>query len=316
MVVETTGGLTTAQVTADEALHTDWASRRDELDMVRVTGPEPACWPELRRAGFTVHPSWITWLAPAGPSEEAFLDRLSGKERRSVRAGLRFVTDHGIRMKVATPVSAAGYDEFLALYERQIATMRHGVPYARFDRDEILERAGEYFAVHAVADDKLIGGCVCRIREDSTVVIRFVATEPDGRQHRIVRAMYMQAFRTARELGCRDISLGTDPALYGHVAKPGLFAFKSALRFTPIPSRLFGGAMDDPDEATLVLRLAALSEPSLLVRYHLPEDDRSGLVTGDTPLGLDVLTTGPELDPAPYGAPFLADTVVRVIERG
>ncbi|MEV5509368.1 hypothetical protein [Streptomyces orinoci] len=44
-------------------------------------------------------------------------------------------------------------------------------------------------------------------------------------------ACYMQAFQTARELGCQEISLGTDPAFYGHVAKPGLFGFKSARRF-------------------------------------------------------------------------------------
>ncbi|MEV5509367.1 hypothetical protein [Streptomyces orinoci] len=69
--------------------------------------------------------------------------------------------------------------------------------------------------------------------------------------------------------------------------------------------------MDDPDEATRVLRLTALTEPSLLVRYHLPENDRSGRITTATPLGLDILTTEPNFDPAPYGAPFLAEVGVR-----
>ncbi|MFF4209113.1 GNAT family N-acetyltransferase [Streptomyces sp. NPDC001796] len=313
MVVETTYGLTTALVTADEALHTNWASRRREFDVVRVVDPEPHCRPQLRRAGFAVHPAWVTWIAPAGPSEEAFLDGLSGKERRSVRAGMRFVAEQGIRMKAVVPLDPDTYDTFLELYERQISTMRHGVPFARHDRDDVLAHADEYFAVQALADDTLVGCCVCRVREDvSTVVIRFAATAPDSRQHRVVRAMYMQAFQVARELGCRDISLGTDPALYGHIAKPGLFSFKTALRFTPIPARFFG-TMDDPDEATRVLRLDALSEPSLLLRYHLPADDGSGPIAEGTPLGLDVLITEPAPDLVAYQAPFVRDVDVRLV---
>ncbi|MFD8393969.1 hypothetical protein ACFV2N_33375 [Streptomyces sp. NPDC059680] len=143
MVVETAYGLTTALLTVDEALHSDWVPWRDKLDVVRVVDPDPRCRPQLRRAGFVIHPSWVTWIASAGASEEVFLDRLSGKERRSIRAGMRFVAEQGIRWKTVVPLDADTYDRFLELYERQISTMRHGVPFARYDRDDILAHADE-----------------------------------------------------------------------------------------------------------------------------------------------------------------------------
>jgi hypothetical protein len=313
MDVETSYGLTTGLISAGEALQTDWRSRRDELDLVRVVDPEASSWPALQRAGFGLHPAWITWISGVQESEEAFLAGLSVKGRRSVRVAQRLVADAGIQMKVAMPLAADAFDAFLELYDRQIGTMRHGVPFARQERAELLEQGDHYFAVQALAGDALLGSCVCRKREDvSTVVIRFTTTAPDSRSQQIVRAMYMHVFQAARELGWPHISLGTDPALYGHIAKPGLFSFKSSLRFAPTPARLFG-SMLDPDEATLVLRLDTLTDPSLLLCYQLPEHGATDPVTADTPLRLEVVTGHQEVDLSPYRAPFLAGVAVRRI---
>jgi hypothetical protein len=311
MKTETTHGLTIAHVDADEALRTDWASARDGLDLVRVIDPDRACWRPLRQAGFGVHPAWITWVAALGATEDDFLGRLTRKERYAVRAGQRFTAEQGIRLEIGAPLTAQCFDQFLELYGRQIAGMDRGVPFALLERDEIVADGAGYFTVLAFAGDALVGGCVCRRREDiSTAVIRFAATTPDGRRNQVVRSMYTQVFRTARELGFRDVSLGSDPALYGHMAKPGLFSFKSRLGFTPVPARLFG-SIDDPDEATLVLRLDALTEPSLLVCYEPPANGGRPEVTSDTPLRLDVITGDPDVDVAPYRAPFLAGVTVR-----
>ncbi|PRY45239.1 GNAT family N-acetyltransferase [Umezawaea tangerina] len=305
MDVTTALGLTTGVVTVHEALNTNWVARSD-LDLVRVVDPPADSWHALHVAGFRVHPSWITWTATVGPSEEAFLERLSGKERRSVRAGQRFVAEHGIATKVVTPLDAQSFDAFGVLYEEQIGAMPHGVPYATMERDEILAQGEDYFAVMAYDADDLVGACVCRIRRDtSTVLIRFATTAPGSRQQRLVRAMYMRAFQTAREMGHTDISLGTDPALYGHMTRPGLFSFKAGLCFTPVPARLFGTTMDDPDEATMVLRLDKLTDPSLLVTY---QPAGTAPITRHTPLRLTVLTGDLDTDVSPYGAPFLAGT--------
>ncbi|WP_182883649.1 GNAT family N-acetyltransferase [Microbispora sp. H10949] len=309
MKIETVNGLTIGLVDVGEAENGDWERHQGELDLVRVVDPPPESWPRLRAAGFAVHPSWITWMAPVAASEEEFLSRLSVQERRNVRLGLRYAAGRDVRMDVADPVDDLVFDDFLKLYEPHIGGMRHGVPYASMEREEILGMREDYFAVQAFEDDTLVGCCMCRKRADaSTVVIRFVTTTQDSRQHRIVRAMYMRVFAKARELGYRSVSLGTDPALYGHIAKPGLFRFKSRLGFTPIPARLFG-TMDDPDEATRVLRLDTLTEPSLLISYAIADDAGAGEITFDTPLRLDVLTgedtTDPEQDLGPYRAPFL-----------
>jgi hypothetical protein len=306
MDVETTHGLTTALVAVDEALT---FSPRPGLDVVRVVNPPPTAWPALLDAGFAVHPSWVTWLSPVFPSEDEYLAQLTGKERRSVRAGQRFVSGEGIVLKVASPLDAVAFDAFLELYSPQIAAMRHGVPYAAMERSEILDAASDYFAVLAWDGDTLAGACICRLRRDiSTVVIRFASTAPSSRQQRLVRAMYMQVFQTAREMGFQTLSLGSDPALYGHMAKPGLFAFKSALRFTPVPAR-FLGTMDDPDEATRVLSLDALTDPSLLLSYNVTGVSE---ITVGTPLRADVVSSG-QVELGQYDAPFLTDVGLRPV---
>ncbi|HEX6340899.1 GNAT family N-acetyltransferase [Umezawaea sp.] len=308
MDVSTDLGLTTGLITVQEALGADWGATAG-LDLVRVVDPPPDSWPALHAAGFRVHPSWITWTAPVGASEDEFLARLDGKERRSIRAGQRFASERGIGMKVVTPLDAQSFDVFLGLYEPQIAAMRHGVPYAALERDEILEQGDDYFAVQAFAADELVGSCVCRIRRDiSTVVIRFATTAPGSRQQRLVRALYMKVFQTAREMGHAEISLGTDPALYGHLTRPGLFSFKSGLGFTPVPARLFG-SMDDPDEATMALRLDSLTDPSLLVSYDVGGTGRATA----PPLRLTVLAGDPDTDTSPYGAPFLTGVDVLAV---
>jgi Peptidogalycan biosysnthesis/recognition len=305
MDVTTALGLRTGLVTVHEALTTKPGTTTG-LDLLRVVDPPPDSWEALHAAGFRVHPSWITWTTPVGPSEDAFLARLTGKERRSIRAGQRNAAEQGIGMKVVTPLDAQSFDAFLDLYEPQIAAMPHGVPYAALERAEILEQGVDYFAVQAFAADDLVGSCVCRIRRDiSTVVIRFATTVPGSRRQRLVRALYMKVFQTAREMGHSEISLGTDPALYGHMTRPGLFSFKSGLGFTPVPARLFG-SMDDPDEATMVLCLDSLTDPSLLVSYQFD----SGPITTTTPLRLTVLSRDPNTDTSPYGASFLTGTDV------
>lgn len=66
--------------------------------------------------------------------------------------------------------------------------------------------------------------------------LRFSAVEPRWRAASLARVLYLAAFRTARELGCPLVTLGNDPNLYGHVAKPGLMLFKARLGFRPVPA--------------------------------------------------------------------------------
>src|SRR5439155_12135268 len=127
-----------------------------------------------RRAGFAIMPAFVTWISPVGESEEVFLGRLSMNERRNIHRSLRFVADRGIQLKVTAPLDSQSFDAFLALYVRQVDTMRHGVPFARQQRAEILDQSADYFTVQALAGGVLVGCCVCWKREDvSTVQVRF-----------------------------------------------------------------------------------------------------------------------------------------------
>lgn len=313
MEIGTVHGLDTASINVAEAAGVDWSEMRAKVDIVRIVDPEPASWWALRQAGFAIIPECVTWTAPIGESGEAFVARLSANERRNIRKGARFLTTLGIRLEVTAPLDAPSFDAFLGLYVPQVEAMRHGVPFALHQRSEILDQRADYVMVQALRDDTLLGCCVCLVHGDPpTILVRFTATSQEGRESRVVRAMYLRAFEVARERGCGSVSLGTDPALYGHIAKPGLFRFKSRLGFTPVPGRIFG-SFDDPDEAWRVLSLDALNDPSLLLSYQLPDSDIPVEITAETRLRLDVLTRGSGIDFDPYRAPFLADIGIKKI---
>lgn len=305
-------GLMIGEVSVAEALEIDRTAV--DVDVIRVVDPAPESWPALRAAGFAVKPAWVTWLSPAMDSEESFLERLSGNERRNVRLGLRYVDDEGIQLHTVFPLTPAALDDFLGVYDRQIAGMPYGVAFARQQRDELLAHPDSYLLIEARAGDDVIGGSLCWLRPDvSTLQSRFVATVPSSRQSRLCRALYMRACELARELGFANVSLGSDCTLYGHMARPGLFSFKARLGFVPVPARLF--ASDPaPDEADLVIRLGTLSEPSLILSYHHENDSDIPAVTMTTPLRLDVVTNDADTDISPYRSPFLADLGLNVID--
>jgi GNAT superfamily N-acetyltransferase len=312
--IDSSHGLRTAVVDAAEAAETEWESTGAGIDVVRVVDPDPVSWPALRRAGFAIMPACVTWISPVGASDEDFLGRLSSDEGRNIRQGQRFAADRGIRLDVRAPLDAEAFDAFLDLYVRQVGAMRHGVPFAQWQRDGILAEADDYLLVRALdGDGALVGGCVCLWRRDvSALQIRFASATPDARRGGLIRAMYQRVFQEARDLGCATVSLGTDPSIYGHIAKPGLFRFKSRLGFTPVAARIFGSD-DDPDEANRVLRLDALSEPSLLLSYDLPEGAGTDDITADTALRMDVLTRDGDVDTAFYRAGFLTEVDIRKI---
>ncbi|MFF4323836.1 GNAT family N-acetyltransferase [Streptomyces sp. NPDC001568] len=324
-------GITIAHVDVDEALARDWREERPDADLIRVKAPDVADWPALRGAGFTVKPGWITWLAPACASEEEFLTRMSRRSRRGARSGPAALAERGIKLSVRSPLDSLQMDEFLTLYEAHVATLRNGVPYARRVRDQLLERPEAYFTVRAQgADGTLIGACLCEIDPAMSIVrVRFTALGDDDRDGKLVRALYLTAFQEARDRGSRWVSLGSDPSTYGHQVQPGLFVFKSRFGLFPVPLKLLqpdAHPMQTADEADLVLRLTALSDPTLLVAYQ--GDRPTGHRTDDAwlrnangqgsmpvvPLHLEVLASDPETDTNAYGAGFLSRTTLRVID--
>ncbi|MFD5029803.1 GNAT family N-acetyltransferase [Streptomyces sp. NPDC058220] len=318
-------GLRIAHVDTDEALGRDWPAYRQDADVIRVRDPEAADRPLLRKAGFAVKPSWLTWLAPVRASEEDFLGRLGRRARKNARHSLRTLRDRGVRVGVH-PLDAPALDAFLVVYDAHMSRLRNGVPYAVGMREQFLEQADGYFLVRATdAEGVLIGGCVCALdTADSVVRIRFSAMAAEERNGQLVRAMYLMACQEARERGHRWLSLGSDPSLYGHVAQPGLFVFKSQFGCVPVPSQLLDPE-DGSDEADLVVSLRALTDPSLVVAYDTerPTDPTKGeswmsAPPEDTavlpvPLRMEILSAAGVPDPSLYTAGFLSRVDSRVI---
>jgi GNAT superfamily N-acetyltransferase len=295
-------GLALALIGPEELDGAPWEAAGTRPDVVRMLRPPPGVLPELARRGFWHKPATVTWRAPLERDEETFLARLGRDARRDVRRVRRRVAAAGLREVVEEPVSPRTLDRFLALYGERVAGMRFGVPFALAQREAILDGPQKFCGVFAHAPDGgLAGGVLVLERPElDAAVLRFSAVTAEWRRHSLARALYLTALETARSKGYRWGTLGNEPNLMGHLTGPGLFHFKAGLGFRPVPSQDFGDP-DGHDEADLVLRLTALSDPSMILAYA-PE-------AGDRALAARVISHGP-VDTAPFTAPFLAGTTV------
>ncbi|WP_330328511.1 GNAT family N-acetyltransferase [Streptomyces sp. NBC_00536] len=304
-------GLTVAELTTGEALDACGPWRGPDVDLLRVVDPPPHARAALTAAGFAVKPGWVNWVAPLRDSEAAFLGALGATERRKVRRGLDLAASAGLRVRMRPELEEGPLEEFLGVYETQVAGMRNGVNLARGEQRTLLERSASHLGVYAYEAGRMVGGCVCWVRtEDSLLQLRYVATAAVDQRGALTRALYMAAFQAGRELGCARMSLGNDTSLYGHVTSPGLYGFKKRLGFAPVPS----GSVDPGaggDEADRFVSLRALTDPALLLTYGTESADSVG--GGPPRLGLHVLASRADVDVAPYRADFLSGVTVTVV---
>lgn len=331
MKISDENGIRIAHIGIDEALNRDWRKVRPDADLVRVKDPAATDWLPLREAGFTVKPGWITWIAPACANSDDFLMRMSRRSRRGARNSAATLADRGVKLTPTSPLDSARTDEFLAMYEAHVATLRNGIPFALRFRERLLERPDDYFLVRAEdADGSPIGACLCEIDAASSIVrVRFTALGDGERDGNLARMLYLTAFQETRERGHQWVSLGSDPSTYGHLVQPGLFIFKSRFGLSPVPLKLLqpnAHPVQIGDEADLVLRLTALSDPSLHIAYdgdapvgHGAGTDwhRAGAQQDPArvvPLHLEVLSRDAEIDTHAYHAGFLSRTTLRLID--
>ncbi|WP_405150417.1 GNAT family N-acetyltransferase [Sphaerisporangium sp. NBC_01403] len=294
-------GVPIAVVSVDEALDGDWEAHRHEVDIVRVPNPPVERWPELVSAGFFPKPQVVVWRAATAGSEKEFLDGLPSKDRRNVFAARRRVVAGGLRFEVL-PVSPALLDAFLPLYESQVARMRHGWAVATEHRARILDSADQYFAVCVWDGDDLAGACLnLQSRDKDEVRARFSAVVPDHREAGLPRLLYLEVVEEARRRGFGWVSLGSDPNLYGHIVKPGLFGFKSRLGFVAVPSH-FVDPGSGSDQADRIVGLSALTDPSFVLAYAEGADGRP---QRGSALRLEMFSSADQLDLRPYSPAYL-----------
>jgi GNAT superfamily N-acetyltransferase len=300
-------GLRIGEVDAAEALNGEWAVHSGQIDVIRVEKPALQDWPALRAAGFLCKPFLVSWIADAQPSEEEFLARLTLKERQNIRAARRRADQDGLKWRVQ-PLDEDLLDTFLQLYRNRVEQMRHGWAVAAEQRGRLLDARDEHFAVCAYADDELVGCCLGWQRAHLDMVqMRYSAVDSRRRDAGLARALYLAVAQEARQRGFGRLSLGMDPNIYGHIAKPGLFGFKSRLGFVGMPSNLVD-AETGHDQADLVASLDRLSDPSLILSYA---NDEPGMA-----LRLEVLTRREGVSPAGFGAHFAVGHRIHLIASG
>jgi hypothetical protein len=303
------GGLKVAVLSLDGLEH-QRSDIPDDVDVLRVPQPPPHSWEYFRATGFSITSSWVTWIAPACGDEEEFLAGLSAAGRRNVRAAQRTVLRRGIKIEVDDPLPPARLDEFLELYGQRIAALPRGVAIATESRGEILAHRDKFLVVHARDPKGLAAACICEIDSKSaTLYVRFSAATTLGMSSGLVRALYMTAFQTGRERGCKTVSLGSDPSLYGGITKPGLFTFKTSLGFTPVATHdLLPGDISE-DSAEMIVKIDRLANPSLLLAYPTNSTvDRPRIMTR-----LEIFTASADRDLSRYDAAFVAERNVVVL---
>ncbi|TDP96801.1 GNAT family N-acetyltransferase [Labedaea rhizosphaerae] len=281
-------GFRVAKCDVDEALTGAWRDRAGEIDIVRVSAPPVTAWPRLRRAGFVCKPKLIRWYAEV----DGYRERLSRKDRWNLRNAERLAEQAGLRGEVVSPIDAAFMDEFLELYKERIAEMRRGLDVAGGIRDSVIADDSYRAVVARHPDGSLAGAVIGRpFAGDGAFRVNVSAVTPHWRKASLTRTLYARAAELAREHGLPRVSAGTDPNVFGLIAEPGLYSFKSRLGFRPTaPEELLPDEAEH--EADLVLRLDQLSDPALIVGYAESGD---GLV-------LHVFSHDPDLDLRHYTA--------------
>ncbi|MFA7752717.1 GNAT family N-acetyltransferase [Streptomyces sp. NRRL B-2790] len=302
--------LVIAHVNADEALHRDFVADPPDAHIVRVRNPDPTLREEFERAGFLLTPGWVNWIAPVRSSEEEYLAGLVPGERKEIRRVRRMLERDGVTLHVTHGIDEGDLERFLTLYDRQVERMPQGVNFLRRQLRQIRAEHDRIIAGFALADGVMVAGCLGWIRRDGALLhLRFSATDTSGRLNGAVRGVYLKMFQAARERGCDWISLGNDPALYGHTVQPGLFVFKSRLGFTPVASRAVDVTIPS-DEADLILDLGPLARPSVMLAHH--DAPVSGPVSLDEAPRLRAVVLSDGLE---YELQGLRTDAVAVIER-
>ncbi|MFI5859998.1 GNAT family N-acetyltransferase [Streptomyces sp. NPDC051546] len=290
-------GLSVAHVSPEEVAGRPWYGAGRHIDVVRATAPAAGAYGELAAAGFIRKPAFLSWTAELGPDEDAFLSLLETKARQDIRRS-RARADRVLTLEVHDPVGPDVLDRFLALYRQRVDAMAYGIPIASRQRERLLDGREKYFAVLALRDGELAGGCIAwECPEEDAVRIRFSAVTEEWRRDSLARTLYFAAMRTARDKGYRWATLGDEPNLYGHLTKAGLFRFKVRMGFRCVPSQDFHDP-DGLDEADLVLNLDRLCDPCLILGYASDAPGERSLRAR--------LVTGAPIDLRAYAAPFLA----------
>jgi hypothetical protein len=309
-------GLDVACLTIEEALRDrdEWSDL--DVDLFRVDDPRPDDQARLAAAGFAVRPTFVNWVAPLQDTEQAFLAGLRRRARWNLVHAQRVARELGLRVVVEQPLTEPAMDSFLDLYERRVVDLRNGVNLARGDQHSILARRDAYAGVFCYdPDGALVGGCLCWVRpERSLIQLRYAAAAAGDQRGTVTRALYLATFELGRELGLRRVSLGSDTSLYGYVVQPGLFAFKKELGFTPVPAQVIEPELGT-DAADRFRSLRALTDPSLLLTYdssYAAWDETEGAPRPRS-FVLRVLTTRQDVDLRPYRAEFLTDVLITPI---
>lgn len=303
MEIQEFSGLRIAFAGVKEALRTDYSALRGRADLVRVISPPAGSLAALAAVGFMPKPHTLTWIAATRESEDAFLIHLSQKDRQNIRIARRRAVADGLHGRIVRPVDARFLDDFLPLYRARIAEMRHGDPIAAEYRDAVLH--GGYYALACYDGTELAGGCLIReCPSDDLAEIRFSAVDLRRRSASLARVLYLDAVRTAGELGYRRVSLGSDPNLYGHLAKPGLFGFKWRMGFEAVPAQ---SVLPDKgfDEADLILSISELDQPVVLLSYA--QNDPDSRAADRRGLRAEIFSGPADIDTRPYAAPFLTE---------
>ncbi|MFD3412309.1 GNAT family N-acetyltransferase [Streptomyces cyaneofuscatus] len=290
-----------ALVDVDQAMSGEWRDHEHQVDVVRVQNPPHHAWPGLREAGFHPKPQVIMWRAEVLESEDAYLAALSGKDRYDIRSAYRRATEAGLLIRTET-LTPELLDQFIELYERQVAVMRHGWAVAVHQRADILGEADSYCAVTVRSGSTLVGACLDQDLPDRQEMrARFSAVTPGQRSDSLSRVLYWETMREARLRGRRWATLGRDVNLYGHLGNAGLFSFKSRLGFTALPGQLVEPGTGS-HQADRVVGFAALSDPALLLSYAAVDGEEAAV---SAPL-LGNLFSAREVDPRPFRGAGLA----------
>lgn len=226
----------------------------------------------LEAHGFVLRPTEVLWITRPRSDDMVYLhESQSSEQRRKCRRALASFERSNLRKVHHGELDAAVATQWIELYHSTISGMTYG-DVGVTDSAELVGRGYELLAVHDEHDQMVAGSIVAadEMRDFFVGIMRGIA--PAARRHDLPRVMDLWLVDEARRRGLSWASLGSDPNIYGHVAKAGLARYKRSLGFHPVATDTFLDGWSR-DVWTAFLRTDGLVPPVMTFAYTGARDE-------------------------------------------
>jgi len=209
-----------------------------DTDIVYIFEPKDIA--KYKKQGYFHKPYKITYELSIPESKDEFLYSIKRNKRKRILKAIRECQEKGIKIIKQKELKKETFNEWYNIYESNIESKEKGRVFA--DREWFDRNGHKMCGVIAKKGDMIIGGVLLTKKTDR-MSISFSSSIKEYLHLGLNDILNLEAIFLAKELDFDLMERGMDMNLYGHHLSPGLFVFKTALGFKPVPKESKGDVL-------------------------------------------------------------------------